>query len=185
MHRAVNRIWAVILLAVIFISNIYSSSLSSNAVLSATHDELIQMALLRDLETEGKSDDEIKKSILDRENLVTEENSSSQKSQGEYSMNILSADKMTLLENKNVLLEGNVKVSFSFNSDDPEKILSADKMIVDNTVKSVSAYSNVKFEDKNSKSGLSDISADVVTYSYNDGDLVVTGGSTQSERTNN
>ena len=185
MHRAVNRIWAVILLAVIFISNIYSSSLSSNAVLSATHDELIQMALLRDLETKGKSDDEIKKSILDRENLVTEENSSSQKSQGEYSMNILSADKMTLLENKNVLLEGNVKVSFSFNSDDPEKILSADKMIVDNTVKSVSAYSNVKFEDKNSKSGLSDISADVVTYSYNDGDLVVTGGSTQSERTNN
>ena len=185
MNKKLKRFLSVILVTAFILINLYSASITKEAIVSATKEELVMMAKLRGLEIEELSDDEIRKSIYEYEGIDVEDNKNQEEKKNEYSMNILSADKMSILSSSNILLEGNVKVSFSFSSQDSLKILSSDKMIVDPNVKSVTAYSNVRFVDEDSTSGLSEINADVVTYSYEAGDLVVTGGTTESERKNN
>ena len=180
-----KRFLAVIILTAFILINLFSASINVEAIISASHQELLMMAELRKLDVQDKSDDEIKQLLLNYEGLELKEEEKQEEKANEYNMEILSANSMSILSNNNILLEGDVKVSFSFSEQDSPKILSANKMIVDPNVKSVTAYSNVKFEDKDSKSGLSEITADVVTYSYSAGDLIVTGGSTESERKNN
>ena len=177
-----KRFLAVIILTAFILINLFSASINVEAIISASHQELLMMAELRKLDVQDKSDDEIKQLLLNYEGLELKEEEKQEEKANEYNMEILSANSMSILSNNNILLEGDVKVSFSFSEQDSPKILSANKMIVDPNVKSVTAYSNVKFEDKDSKSGLSEITADVVTYSYSSGDLIVTGGSTESER---
>lgn len=185
MNKTVKRFLSVILFTAFILINLFSASITKEAIVSATKQELQMMANLRSIDINGLTDDEVKERLFEYEGLGIEEEKEKEGSSNEYSMNILSADSMSILSSSNILLEGNVKVSFSFSEQDSLKILSSDKMIVDPNVKSVTAYSNVKFVDEDSSSGLSEINADVVTYSYESGDLIVTGGATESERKNN
>ncbi len=177
----------LIYLILLLTTSLMAASPKAGYISGAGHDELLSMASLRGIATDGLDDDAVRSLLMTYEGINEEEADTEEaEEQGEgYSMKIISADSVTLLANSCVMLDGGVSVSFALSDGKSEKILSSDYMLVNPDVGMVSAYGNVKYEDKEKDSGLGSISADVVTYVYSGGDLIVSGGTTYTERTNN
>lgn len=176
----------IALMLLLLSSSLMASSPKAGYISAAGHDELLSMAELRGIDAAGLDDEAVRALLMTYEGLAEGETVSEGEPDGEeYSMQILSSDTVKLLPNSCVMLNGGVSVSFSLADGRSEKILSAESMLVNPEVGMVSAYGSVRYEDKEKDSGLGEISADVVTYVYSSGDLIVSGGTTYSERTNN
>ena len=63
----------MILLTAFILINLFSASITKEAIVSATKQELEKMAELRSIDINGLTDDEIKERILDYEGLEKEE----------------------------------------------------------------------------------------------------------------
>ena len=100
-----KRFLAVIILTAFILINLFSASINVEAIISASHQELLMMAELRKLDVQDKSDDEIKHLLLNYEGLELKEEEKQEEKANEYNMEILSANSMSILSNNNILLE--------------------------------------------------------------------------------
>ena len=69
MNRNFKRFLSVILLTAFILINLFSASITKEAIVSATKQELEMMAELRSIDINGLTDDEIRERILDYEGL--------------------------------------------------------------------------------------------------------------------
>lgn len=148
-------------------------ALTAYDIFDASHEELLDMAALRGIDT-SLSDDAIRTRLYESENLehyeAREENLSDS-----YTVEILSTD--SLYSSGGITtLRGNVSLRFSFKNND--STLSSDTVIIDSNRKLLSAIGNVTFLD-----GDNTINADIVTFYWEKGELNVERASTSSEKT--
>ena len=94
-----KRFLAVIILTAFILINLFSASINVEAIISASHQELLMMAELRKLDVQDKSDDEIKQLLLNYEGLELKEEEKQEEKANEYNMEILSANSMSILSN--------------------------------------------------------------------------------------
>ncbi len=164
---------------------LYASSLKARNIFLAGETELKEMALLRDIPVDGKSVDELRTLLYEAEGVSAyeEQVGESEEAKGDYSLTILSSDHLDVLSNGSVDLIGNVSISFSLEDGGSEKILTADEMIVDSSAKRLTAFGNVTYLDKAENTQIENITADIVTFLWDNGSLFVSGGTTSTERT--
>ena len=103
-----------------------------------------------------------------------------------YILNILHAD---LVYNDRslsslVVLEGSTAVEFSLQGDERLKQLSADKMIVDLENSLLIAFGEVVFDEGGDTDSVQKVTGDIVTLNWHTKALLVTGGTTTTERKN-
>ncbi len=164
---------------------LHASSLKARNIFLAGEDELREMALLRNIPVEEKSSEELRSLLYEAEGISSyeEEVGENEEVKGDYSLSIISSDHLDVLSNGNVDLVGNVSISFSLEDGGSEKILSADEMIVDSSAKRLTAFGNVTYLDKAENTQIDNITADIVTFLWDNGSLFVSGGTTSTERT--
>lgn len=105
--------------------------------------------------------------------------------EGAWSLSIINAEQMEVLPDGLITLSGSVAVSFSPEEGGNTMTLRAEEMLLDPGAGRLTAYGGVSYSDPSADAGISEIDADIVTYLYNSGDLLVSGGTTTTERTNN
>lgn len=173
-------------ITILFLLCLFSAEAAQSTVLISQADDtaIVNIARLRGLDTS------LPVSTLRSQLLSMEEDGnisveSIESEEDSYSLEILSADSMSVTEDGLVLLSGNVQVAFTLSDGSPQKKLSADRMLLDPDSSRLSAYSNVVYEDSSEDAGIEYIEADVVTFLYDTADLLVSGGMTSTTRTNN
>ena len=162
-----------------------SPSLKALSIFNASHEELLSMASLRGIDTSHLGDEEIRALLYEEEGVKYEEEVIESEEGESYSLEVLSADSLSVLANSSVRLSGNVSVAFSLQDGTDRKILSADEMIVASHNSRLSVYGSVSYKDEDEKAGISNITADAVSFLWNEGSLFVSGGTTSTERSNN
>ena len=171
-----------ILLLTLTLEGAFSSPLMARKIAKASHNELLQMAKMRALVTE-LDDEEIRKALYEAEG-ITFDDTKVKDATKDYSLEIVNADSSTTLSNGNVELVGNIQLVFKSGND--EKLLTCNRLLFDENNKKITAFDNVVFTDKDkSKSKLGDVEADIVTFFYESENLIISGGTTETERTNN
>ena len=83
-----------------------------------------------------------------------------------------------------VVLEGSTAVEFSLQGDERLKQLSADKMIVDLENSLLIAFGEVVFDEGGDTDSVQKVTGDIVTLNWHTKALLVTGGTTTTERKN-
>ena len=150
---------------------------------NADDETILSMAEVRGLDT-GLSIQRLRSMLLESveeggiDSQVVQEESS-------YSLEIVHADGMDVTDGGLVMLSGDVEVAFTSQEDGTRRRLMAERMLLDPQAGRLSAYGGVTYEDGEEEGGMGTISADIVTYLYESGDLMVSGGTTTTERTNN
>jgi len=152
-------------------------------ILLSTHDELVDMASLRGLDT-SLSDDELREALYSYENIERREERLGTEKEGEYTLSILSADSIETLDSGDILLKGNVEISFTLKGADSPRTLVARNLLVESDEKKLTAFGQVHYRDKSLDRGLGDMDADIVTFLWEEGDLIISGGTTFAEREN-
>ena len=157
-------------------------ALSAPQIYFASDESLRNMAQLRGLE--GETREELQNALYDYEGLdaysVEEESSEEEGEEGGYVLTINEAQNFTR-EGDRVILTGNASIEI----DDEGVIstLSADTIIIDTQNKRLTALENVVYSTDDESSSIQDISADVVTVTWERGDLMVTNATTSTEST--
>lgn len=128
---------------------------------------------------------ELRRQLLQSEDLESAVVDLTAQGEGDYSLQIINADSMDISQDGLVNLSGNVEIGFTLASDEAGKTLRAQHMLLDPASGRLTAYGGVQYSDSQEGSGLENISADIVTYLYESGDLLVSGGTTSTERTTN
>ena len=172
------------LLVIVFSTALWASPESRWFIENADEATLVEMAALRGMDTDVDAS-ELRQALLEREDDFSTAVGSLPVEEGGYQLTVLSADGMDLNPEGLVTLSGSVAVEFTLEGDEAGKTLSADHMVLDPTSGRVTAYGNVSYRDSAADSGLEQIEADIVSYLYDTGELLVSGGTTTSERTNN
>ncbi len=150
-------------------------------IANADDETILNMASVRGLDT-TQSVSSLRNILLEGESVF--DSKSVEETEG-YSLEIINADSMDVTRDGLITLSGNVQVVFSLDDEGDDKTLYAGHMLLDSRNGRLTAYGNVRYEDSGEDSGLENIAADIVTYLYDSGDLLVSGGMTSSQRTNN
>ena len=173
-------------ITILFLLCLFSAEAAQSTVLISQADDtaIVNIARLRGLDT-SLPVSTLRSQLLSMEKDGNISVESIESEEDSYSLEILSADSMSVTEDGLVLLSGNVQVAFTLSDGSPQKKLSADRMLLDPDSSRLSAYSNVVYEDSSEDAGIEYIEADVVTFLYDTADLLVSGGMTSTTRTNN
>ncbi len=143
---------------------------------------LSSMALARGLDTTGSAE-EIRKRLYDyygyEEKDVVEESTSGEEG---YTLQINSAESVNSTDST-FTIEGNVVIDFLEKSSE-KKTLSASLVIVDIERKIITALGNATYVDSSSSAAIKEIEADILTVSWDEGDIFITDGTTTTEREN-
>ncbi len=150
-------------------------------IANADDETIRNMAEVRGLDT-SQSTASLRNTLLEGEEAF--ESGTVEETEG-YSLEIVNAGNMDVSRDGLITLSGNVEVIFTLEDESSDKTLYADHMLLDGDNGRLTAYGNVRYEDSEEDSSLENISADIVTYLYDSGDLLVSGGMTSSQRTNN
>ena len=157
---------------------VFASNLLSYKIANASLAELKNMASLRGLDT-TLNESALREALYKAENLKVYEKT---EELTDYKLEILNADKTVSNPNGTIELSGNIKISFT--SGETKKQLSCDSLILDPENKKITAFDNVVFSDPDSKdSKLGTVEADIVTFFYDSQNLIISGGTTQTNRT--
>ncbi len=152
-------------------------ALSAHDIYYADSVTLRNMAGIRGLDA-SLPDEELRSSLYSYEGL--ESYTERVEEEGTYSITVNSAENLST-DGSIITLRGNVSLSFSNNGNDT--VLSSDEVVIDTSAKLISALGDVSFSsqgDRNSQ----EISADIVTYYWEKGNIVVENATTVNERTN-
>lgn len=186
----------IIICLALIAGELYASELKAQSIFLASYSELKQMALLRGIDT-SLSEEALRSAIYEYEGLTAyvQDLSADEADEGDeeaevktdeegYSLEIISADSLSVLSNGTVRLTGNVSVSFTLLDGTAAKTLAADEMIVDSRYCRLTAFGNVNYHDGLEDSPISRIDADVVTFLWDRGSFFASGGFTSSQREN-
>jgi len=158
--------------------------LLSLSIAQANESELREMTALRNLPS--TSIEQMRTDLYayhEIEELVLDEDKETDNS---YVLTILNADSVTndRTVSSLVILQGNAMVEFALQDEEISKKLSADKMIVDLENTLLSAIGSVVFEDPSEKGAVQTMTGNIVTLNWSTQSLLVTGGTTTTERKN-
>ena len=164
------------------------SAVSVETIYYASSSLLSSMAAARSLSTEG-SDDDIRKRLYDyygyTEYTVPQEESSEEvigEGESSYTISINSASSVESSASV-FTVTGSVVIDFT-SGDTPKRTLSASTVIVDTEKKILTALGNSKYTDSDEDAAIKEIEADILTVSWDNMDILITDGSTQTEREN-
>lgn len=103
-----------------------------------------------------------------------------------YTLNILAADSVynDRALSSLVILQGNAVVEFSLTDDERARRLSADRMVVDLENTLLIAFGEVVFDEGSDKDAVQTVTGEIVSLNWTSKDLLVTGGTTTTERKN-
>ena len=163
-----------------------SLNASDEAAYFITHADdaaIMEMASVRGMDT-SLSASQLRSQLLDGQEGISQQNVDLTQDGGSYSLEIVSADSMSVSGDGIVTLSGNASVRFTMEGES-SRMLYADRMLLDPSAGRLTAYGNVRYEDDDQTSSIGNISADIVTYLYDTGDLLVSGGTTSTQRQNN
>ena len=153
------------------------SALSVHDIFHADSESLRNMAALRGIDT-SLSDDMIRNELYKAEGL--EAVSEKEEEEGTYSVLIEGADYLSSSQGV-ITLRGNVKLSFS--KGDDETVMSSDEVVIDTSSSLIVALGNVNFSSQG-ENNAQRIDADIVSFYWEKGNLVVENASTLNERKN-
>ena len=150
----------------------------------ATEGELTSMTKLRNLPS-GTAE-EMRSSLYAYhgiKNLSLEDGTSSKQT---YTLKILTADSVSNDRSLSslVVLQGNAVVEFSLKDEKQVKQLSADRMVVDLENTLLIAFGDVFYDEGGTEESVQTITGDIVTLNWTSKALLVTGGTTTTERKN-
>ena len=177
-----KRAAAFILISFLFLLPVFS--MNAETIYHASGDILMSMAESRGLSTDG-TENEIRKRLYDYygyEEVTIVADDASSDEDGSYTLVIQNADSVSSSGGL-VTLEGNVRVDFNF-SDTAVKTLTASTVIVDSSKSILSAIGDAVYTDSASDAAIKEISADILTVKWEKMDILLTGGSTSTEREN-
>lgn len=163
-----------------------SLNASDEAAYFITHADdaaIMEMASVRGMDT-SLSASQLRSQLLDGQEGISQQNVDLTQDGGSYSLEIVSADSMSVSGDGIVTLSGNASVRFTMEGES-SRTLYADRMLLDPSAGRLTAYGNVRYEDDDQTSSIGNISADIVTYLYDTGDLLISGGTTSTQRQNN
>ena len=175
-----------IVLIIILVSSL--SAVSVETIYYASSSLLSSMASARSLSTEG-SDDDIRRRLYDyygyTEYKVPEDDNSEEVSgEGESSYTISINSAASVESSSSVFtVTGSVVIDFT-SGDTPKRTLSASTVIVDTEKKILTALGNAKYTDSDEDAAIKEIEADILTVSWDNMDIHITDGSTQTDREN-
>ncbi len=176
----------LLVLIIILVSSL--SAVSVETIYYASSSLLSSMASARSLSTEG-SDDDIRRRLYDyygyTEYTVPQEDDSEEVSgEGESSYTISINSASSVESSSSVFtVTGSVVIDFT-SGDTPRRTLSASTVIVDTEKKILTALGNAKYTDSDEDAAIKEIEADILTVSWDNMDILITDGSTQTEREN-
>ena len=153
------------------------SALSVHDIFHADSESLRNMAALRGIDT-SLSDDRIRNELYKAEGL--EAVSEREDEEGTYSVLIEGADYLSSSQGV-ITLRGNVSLSFS--KGDDETVMSSDEVVIDTSSSLIVALGNVNFSSQG-ENNAQRIDADIVSFYWEKGNLVVENASTLNERKN-
>jgi len=150
----------------------------------ATESELQAMVALRNLSV--GTVEEMRSSLYTYhglKKLSLEEGASTKQT---YILNIISADSVYNDRSLSslVVLQGNAMVEFSLKDDERSKRLSADRMVVDLENTLLIAFGDVVYDESADKASVQTVTGDIVTLNWTSKALLVSGGTTTTERKN-
>lgn len=167
-----------ILLLMILISVSFNLfALTSHDIYYAEREDLIRMASLRNLDT-SLSDNELRRELYEYEDL--EAISIAEDGEGTYSVSVLNADYLSST-GEMLTLRGNVEISFSYSGN--ETSMTSDEVIIDTSSSIIIALGNVIFT-SSEESDMQNIEADIVSFYWQKGNIVVENATTMNERKN-
>lgn len=153
------------------------SALSVHDIFHADSESLRNMAALRGIDT-SLSDDMIRNELYKAEGLETV--SEKEEEDGTYSVLIEGADYLSSSQGV-ITLRGNASLSFSKGND--ETLMSSDEVVIDTSSSLIVALGNVNFSSQG-ENNAQRIDADIVSFYWEKGNLVVENASTLNERKN-
>ena len=153
------------------------SALSVHDIFHADSESLRNMAALRGIDT-SLSDDMIRNELYKAEGLETV--SEKEEEDGTYSVLIEGADYLSSSQGV-ITLRGNASLSFS--KGDDETIMISDEVVIDTSSSLIVALGNVNFSSQG-ENNAQRIDADIVSFYWEKGNLVVENASTLNERKN-
>ncbi|MDY0288404.1 MAG: hypothetical protein RBR15_06230 [Sphaerochaeta sp.] len=150
----------------------------------ATESELRSMVRVRNLS--AGTDEEMRFALYAYHGITALSLEEGPSSRQTYTLTILHAD---LVYNDRslsslVVLEGNAAVEFSLTDDKGLKQLSAEKMVVDLNNSLLIAFGDVVYDEGGDKSSVQKVTGDIVSLNWKSKALLVTGGTTTTERKN-
>ena len=163
------------------------AAVSAETIYHASGELLSSMASSRGLSTEG-SESDIKSRLYafyGYEEASVSPDSSPADADGEgenYTLTIKNAETVTSSEGV-VTLKGNVSIDFNF-SREAKKTLTASTVIVDSSKAVLTAIGGALYTDSASDAAIKEIEADILTVKWEKMDILLTGGSTSTEREN-
>lgn len=160
------------------------NALSMETIYYADSSLLSSMAESRSLDTTG-SDDDIRNRLYeyygyDKKDIVEKNEESSSGSR--YTLNIISAESITSSAST-FTLSGNVVIDFTADNKSSKR-LSAQTIIVDTERKIITTLGDAKYTDSSKDAAIKEIEADILTVSWEDGNIYITDGLTTTEREN-
>ena len=186
------RFRKLIIFALVFLGcsfSVFSLSVDDPLLLAlsieqATEGDLEEMVRLRNLPL--GSLEEMRSSLYsyhDIKSLSLEEGFNTKQT---YTLKILNSESVSndRTQSSLVILQGDVVVEFSLSDDERVKKLSADRMVVDLDNTLLIAFGNVLFDEGGDTESVQTVTGDIVTLNWESKALLVTGGTTTTERKN-
>lgn len=173
---------------ILFLLSIFISfsllALSKETIAFADLSLLKEMAKARGIDNE-LSENELRSELYSYygySEAVVEEKEENKAPEESYKINILEADRVDSSSNY-LTLNGNVVIEFITNEDE-KKTLSSSIVLVDIDKKKLTALGEAKYVDSSENAPIGEITADVLTVKWQDKDIIITNGTTQTERKN-
>ena len=151
---------------------------------SASEGELVEMAKLRQLPLGTPS--EIRSSLYAYHGITELSLEEGIDAKQTYTLKIKRADSVSNDRSRSslVVLQGNAMVEFSLSDEEQVKRLSADRMVVDLENTLLIAFGDVLFDEGQQDEGVQTVTGQIVTLNWTSKALLVTGGTTTTERKN-
>ena len=177
-----KRIAISVLLLSFFVS--FLSALNVETIYYADSDMLVQMAEARDIPTDG-GDEQIRRRLYEfygYSEYTVPETTGGGDGGGSYTLSINSAFAVESSDST-FTVTGSVVIDFR-NGDSAKRTLSASTVIVDTAREILTALGNARYTDSDSSAAIREIEADILTVSWSDMDIMITDGTTTTEREN-
>ena len=170
-----KRFPLLLIILLVLIASLFA--LSVEDIYYADSQALRNMAAIRGLDT-SLNDNALRNALYDYEDLERYEESV--EDGDDYTLSINSADYLSS-SGDIITLRGNVSISFIH--DGEETVLESDEVVIDSESSLFSALGNVSFSTEG-ESGMERIDADIVTFYWQKGNIVVENASTLNVREN-
>jgi hypothetical protein len=165
------------------------SATAAALITTADRRELEAMASLRGLAVAGVSDEDLRSRLLLAEGLdassVSQTTTEEDEEKESYTLHVLKADRMRKDGSTSlVTLLGSVSASFLLQGQESERLLSANKMVVDLDNSMLSAMGGVTYQDADKNAAVQSMKGEMITLDWNLSSLSVNEGTTQTNRKN-